>query len=135
MLRSPRPQARASAQSAKLWLALLCLLSLLSMQSLGQWHRLVHGNAPAAIVALHKAAPAAGTTASMLDAGFWGHQAGDAACHLLDQLGQHQLPTAGCELGLLQMGAVDVPNLQVLSAATQLLWRRGARGPPANQMV
>ncbi|RQO55279.1 hypothetical protein DBR47_20590 [Paucibacter sp. KBW04] len=104
------------------------------MQALGQWHRVVHGNAPVAILALHQAGAKAGSS-SWTDTGFWGHQAGDAACHLLDQLGQHQLPTAGCELGLLQMGRGDVPGLLPASAAAQLFWKRGARGPPSRLMA
>ncbi|WP_124453628.1 hypothetical protein [Paucibacter sp. KBW04] len=134
MLRRAPPTTAAASQTVKFCLALLCALCLLSMQALGQWHRVVHGNAPVAILALHQAGAKAGSS-SWTDTGFWGHQAGDAACHLLDQLGQHQLPTAGCELGLLQMGRGDVPGLLPASAAAQLFWKRGARGPPSRLMA
>lgn len=134
MLNSARPSATRSGQNAQFCLALLFALCLLSMQTLGQWHRVVHGNAYAAALSLGMGKQGA-ASASLGDAGFWGHQAGDAACHLLDQLGQHQLPTAGCELGLLQMGQGIAPELHPTSAAAQVFWKRGARGPPARMMV
>ncbi|MBB4841513.1 hypothetical protein HNP55_000008 [Paucibacter oligotrophus] len=116
----------------RFWLALLLALCLLSMQALGQWHRMVHSKPALATLALGQ-----GGSASLAspDGSFWGHQAGDAACHLLDQLGQHQLPTAGCALGLLQMAQGDAPGLQPSSAAAQLFWKRGARAPPSRLMA
>lgn len=135
MLRSAPPSTTGSGQNAKFWLALLFALCLLSMQALGQWHRVVHGNASSTAQALASQADKGTALLALGDAGFWGHQAGDAACHLLDQLGQHQLPGAGCELGLLKMAQGDAPGLQPASAAAQVFWKRGARGPPSRWMV
>ena len=119
------------------WLAWLCALCLLGMQGLGQLHGIAHG------VSLQNTLSSAATgavtmtvevmakvTAKVAVSGGWGHQSGDADCHVFDHLSQGQFLASQTALD----GAAVAP-LQAAApvwAGAELVarWKRSARAPP-----
>lgn len=114
-----KAQACRSPQSRQFWLAWLCALCLLGFQGVGHWHRIAHAGGLAGLEGQTE------KTSSN-----WGHQSGDAGCHLFDQLGHDQAPTASVGMACavqspLQPGATNCPR-----AFLAACWKRSARGPP-----
>jgi hypothetical protein len=108
--------------SVPVWLALLA--ALLLAQSLGQWHRTVHGLA-------HQAHHAHHAHHAHESHAFDDHEVGDAECRLLDQLAQadglNPAPPAVEAAGTAPQPAVEALRSARLAPA----WRALARGPPA----
>lgn len=99
-------------------LAWLCALCLLGFQAAGHWHRIAHAGG----LSGHSSAADIG----------WGHHSGDAECHLFDQLGQGDGPTAR-ERPLCGPQSHVVPTSASCTLADlAACWKRGARGPPVS---
>lgn len=123
-LRSPR---RSTRPARSLWLALLCALSLLGLQGLGQWHGIAH----AAKAGTMSTAGGGTILTTVASSDLWGHAIGDADCHVFDHLSHdHGLvaaPAVACD----QL-ADNAPALPVRAGAELAArFKRGARGPPS----
>ena len=116
--------SHAHARTRRFWLALACALCLLGFQGVGHWHRVAH------IAGLAGVPLTLNPAGALVKADVWGHQSGDADCHLFDQLSHDHAPGSAA---LPACAAIDpvLPVAQVLASAdTAAHWKRGARGPP-----
>ncbi|MDN3920571.1 hypothetical protein [Roseateles violae] len=119
-MRALRSQPRHPAR--QFWLAWLCALALLASQGLGHWHRIAHGARLGNVAAL------SGVVLKSVDG--WGHQSGDADCHLFDQLSHDQLLSDSGAPACLAGVAIEAGAALPADAAAAARWKRGARGPP-----
>lgn len=118
---SPRRSARPARS---LWLALLCALSLLGLQGLGQWHGIAHAAKAGTF-------STAGGVATVASSDFWGHAIGDADCHVFDHL-SHDDWLAAAQAVACDKLADSAPAAPALAGADLAArFKRGARGPPS----
>lgn len=107
------------------WLAWLCALCLLGMQGLGQLHGIAHG------VALQNTLSSAATgAAKMAASGGWGHQSGDADCHVFDHLSQGQFLASQTAFDGAAMAPLQAAAPVWAGAELAARWKRSARAPP-----
>jgi len=112
--RTPRASLRAQC------LVWCCALSLLALQGLGLWHRMVHVPAQT----LQAATLATLATESL------GHKIGSADCQLVDQFTQFDLLCASVAPSLVVDAPAGMVALAPAARPLQRHWSRAARGPP-----
>lgn len=113
---------RAHPASRRFWLALLCALCLLGLQSLGQWHGIAH----AAKAGTNTAAVGLASPSDL-----WGHAIGDADCHVFDHLSHDHWLAAAQTVACDRLADVASAAPALAGAELAARFKRGARGPPA----
>lgn len=114
-------------KSRRFWLACLCVLALLGLQGVGQWHRLAHGAGLGGTPVLNTALASPDAFSDV-----WGHHSGDASCQLFEHLCDgHALTGPALTVHLPPPPrAVSWPAPARIDLATQ--WKYCARGPPTS---
>jgi|SRR6218665_2028974 len=128
MNRLPRLSGLSRPSARQFWLALLCALCLLSIQGLGHWHGIAHGGAAGELPAQLSQLDGSGHKAGSPDG--WGHQSGDADCHVFDHVSHEQWLIGAASLAIAAL-AHHLPSTPALAGAELAArWKRGARAPP-----
>lgn len=122
-MHAPPSPRRSTRPARSLWLALLCALSLLGLQGLGQWHGIAHAVKAGTF-------STAGGVATVASSDFWGHAIGDADCHVFDHLSHDDWLAAAQAVSCDKLidRAPAAPALAGADLAAR--FKRGARGPP-----
>jgi len=116
-----KPSAR------QFWLALLCALCLLGIQGLGHWHGIAHGGQPVLQSPLDTGLD---TAHKLSSSDGWGHQSGDADCHVFDHVSHEHWLIGAASLAIAAL-AHHLPSAPSLAGAELAArWKRGARAPP-----
>lgn len=116
MARSPRMSSHALAPWRR-WSLWLVLSLLLSLQGLGQWHRIAHA----------QGAPAEQSHPHSDD---WGHAAGGLDCQQLDHQAHDGAPPRAAPLLLAAHRAETPGRAERAAQHAAPRWARSARAPP-----
>lgn len=125
---SPRPR-RPLRSGGLAWLCALCLLA---MQALGLWHGIAHGGAASGPATIWSQARSSAPSAALPTASDgWGHQSGDADCHVFDHLSHEQWLQGSLALDCAALAHL-IPTAPIWAGAELAArWKRGARAPPS----
>ncbi|MDT8998712.1 hypothetical protein RQP53_05455 [Paucibacter sp. APW11] len=110
----PQQTVANAVQQRRFWLALLFAVSMLGLQGLGQWHRVLHPHGSATLTAKF----------------VLGHEAGSADCQLFDHIAQGD---GLCSAATPSSGVIAAAPQQALPSSPFIVrtgWHVQARGPP-----